>query len=369
MKIKQIFWLAGALAMAAGLVNAENMTFTCAATIDATAAGTCAYLNTVVAGAYTSTFTNVNANIYIQYGTTGLASSTTGFFNSLAYGGAGGYLADLTANSVASGNAIQVAGVAALNAIDSGTYYANSTVSITSALGSALGIAGAGLTGTTGPAAGNTACAIGTAGCYNGVVTLTNAPGTWYYDQQGGTEASDVYDVYAAVYHEVDEILGTSSCIGTQASNNLLTDDCDGAFKNGITGNPSDIDLFRFNSAGTLALNNAVIGQNDAGGNPYFSYNGGATNGANGKIYNTVANGDDYADYRSVCPGGPFAIQDAEGCPGTDKGLSILNDGGAEINELNAIGYDLTSATPEPGTMSLFGLALAGLVAYKSRRA
>ena len=157
-------------ALAAALPAFGTTSFTCASNIDGTVAGTCNYLNTIVAGNYDGTFSNVSANIYIQYGTTGLASSTTGFYNSISYAT---YLADLTANSVASGNAVQIAAVAALTANDAA--YAGDTVIITSALGSALGIAGSSLTGTTGPAAGNNPCTIGTAGCYNGVITLSNA--------------------------------------------------------------------------------------------------------------------------------------------------------------------------------------------------
>jgi hypothetical protein len=45
-----------------------------------------------------------------------------------------------------------------------------------------------------------------------------------------------------------------------------------------------------------------------------------------------------------------IAVQDAEGCPGEDKGLSILNDGGGEINILNAVGY--VRVTTTSGTLT-----------------
>ena len=357
------FRLATLVLICGAMAHAGSITFTCAANIDATQAGTCAYLNSVVAGDYSSTFSNANASIYIQYGSTGLASSTVGFYNSLTYAQ---FVADLTANSLSSGNPVQAAAVAALNSVDSATFGANSTVVVTSAEAMALGVPSASLIGTTGPAAGNNPCTIGTAGCYNGVVTLTNAANTWYYDQNGGTEPSNRYDVYAATEHEVNEILGTSSCMSTQSGSGLLTDPCDGAF--GGTGTPSSTDLYRYNSKGNLALNSSYIGLASAPAGAYFSYNGGNTNGANGKVYNTLSNGNDYADFTTTCPGGPYTIQDAQGCPGTDKGLTIRNDGPSEINLLNALGYDVTATVPEPGTMVLIGAGLVFLAGRLRRR-
>lgn len=354
------FVLAAVLFAGIGTAYAGPITFTCAANIDATMAGTCNYLNTIVANDYTSTFTNVAASVYIQYGATGLASSTVGFYNSLSYGT---FVADLTANALASDNPVMLSAVASLNTVDALTYYSTGKVVVTSAEGEALGVPDASLVGTTGPAAGNNSCTIGTAGCYNGVITLTNVVSNWYYDQNGGAIPAGQYDVYAAVEHEFDEILGTSSCMSTQSNTGRLTDPCDVL---GGNGNPSSTDLYRYNSAGNLALNNAYIGLGGAPGLAYFSYNGGTTNGANGFVYNTASNGNDYADFTSSCPSGPFSVQDAQGCPGKEQGLSIKNDGGAEVNILNALGYEI--ATPEPTTIALLAAGLA-LMAGRRRRA
>ena len=70
----------------------------------------------------------------------------------------------------------------------------------------------------------------------------------------------------------------------------------------------------------------------------YFSYDGGMSDGANDFLYDTTANGNDYADFLANCPAGPLGIQDAQGCPGNEAGRRILNDGGAELNILNAVG-------------------------------
>jgi len=112
-------------------------------------------------------------------------------------------------------------------------------------------------------------------------------------------------------------------------------------------------------------VNSSYTGLSGAPSGAYFSYDGGTTNGANSFVYNTNANGADYADFLNNCPAGPLSVQDAYGCPGVDAGLSILNDGGAEVNILNAVGYDL--AAPEPGTMALFGLGLTAIALYRRR--
>jgi len=66
-------------------------------------------LNTTVAEHYTSTFSNANADFYIQYGATGLASSTTGTDNQVTYSQ---YAAALAAAAAASGNTVQIDAVA-----------------------------------------------------------------------------------------------------------------------------------------------------------------------------------------------------------------------------------------------------------------
>jgi hypothetical protein len=187
-----------------------------------------------------------------------------------------------------------------------------------------------------------------------------------YWNQEVGSQTSSEYDFYSVVEHESDEVLGTASCIDTQ-SGGVLTDPCN--TPTGDTGAPSAVDLFRYNSAGNLALNYAAcIGTASCSAGAYFSYNGGSTNGApGGSVYNTVANSNDYADFVSrACPGGPYYVQDGTGCPGSHP--MINTDGGAEINILNAVGFELNESTPEPGAMALVGGGFAILFGVKEYR-
>ncbi len=309
----------------------SGMVYTCAPNV---AAATCNYLNTTVAGYYNDTFTNANANVYIQYGTTSLGESVQ-YLNFLTYD------QYVTAyGSIPNKSAIQISAQSALSTYDA-TPYGGDYVMVTSALGTALGF-----TGATGITTSEAACSIGTSGCYNVLITVTNDPETpLYYDNLGGTEPADAYDFYAVVEHETDEALGTTSCVTTQTD--PLSDPC--GTDTDETGTPSAVDLFRYSSAGNLVLDSSLSTTPGA----YFSYNGGSTDGSVGtgaapKYYNTLDNGDDYADYVASSPNCATneAIQDATGCPGADGGLTILNDGGSEINILTAVGYQVP---PPPG--------------------
>ena len=68
-----------------------SIVYTCDGSV---ATSTCNYLNGTVAALYNNTFTDANASIYVQYGNTGLAS-TSAFLNAVPYSD---YVAALTAN-------------------------------------------------------------------------------------------------------------------------------------------------------------------------------------------------------------------------------------------------------------------------------
>jgi hypothetical protein len=324
-----------------------GIVYTCAPNVPAS---TCNYLNTTVAGYYNNIFTNANANIYIQFGVTGLGASD-GFINLVHYTP---YVTALTNKAVKS--SIQASALSAINTYATPAYGTQNIVGISVSLGTALGF-----TGLIGINAAETAsCTPYTSGCYNEVITVADAATqaqegfSLYYDDQGGTEGPNQYDFYAVVQHETDEVLGTSSCISTQSSSGL-SDECDGPVS-GSNGIPSVVDLSRYSSPAHLALDTSpstTAGQ-------YFSFDGGVHYGIIGdggsqKIYNTLDNGDDFADYISSSPdcGTNQAVQDAEGCPGEDGGLTILNDGESEITILNTDGFDIPEAvltSPAPGS-------------------
>jgi hypothetical protein len=88
-----------------------GVVFTCAPNV---AAATCSYLNSTVAADLNDTFTNANANIYVQYGATGLGS-TTQYDNYVTYDQ---YVAALNANTNKS--AIQQSALSALSTYDAG---------------------------------------------------------------------------------------------------------------------------------------------------------------------------------------------------------------------------------------------------------
>jgi len=324
-----------------------GIVYTCASNVPTS---TCNYLNTTVAGYYNSVFTNANANIYIQFGTTGLGASD-GFINLIHYTP---YVTDLTNKPVKS--SIQASALSAINTYATPAYGTQNIMGISVALGTALGF-----TGLNGINAAETApCTPYTSGCYNEVITVADAASqasggfSLYYDDQGGSEAANQYDFYAVVQHETDEVLGTSSCISTQNSSGL-TDECDGPVT-GSNGIPSPVDLLRYASPGKLALNmtpSTAAGQ-------YYSFDGGVHYGIGGdggspKVYNTLDNGGDFADYVSSSPdcGTNQSIQDADGCPGEDAGLTILNDGESELTILNTDGFDIPESvltSPAPGS-------------------
>jgi hypothetical protein len=96
-------------------------------------------------------------------------------------------------------------------------------------------------------------------------------------------------------------------------------------------------------------------------GSACFSVNGGTTDL---KPYNNTTNGDDFGDWSTGC----VNVQDATGCPGPVAGFQHDIAPNAEIELLNAVGFNLNSqGVPEPGTMGLLGASLLALALGRKR--
>jgi hypothetical protein len=119
------------------------------------------------------------------------------------------------------------------------------------------------------------------------------------------------------------------------------------------------LDLFRFtsnhNRTFSVGSNTSCTQASDT--NACFSIDGGTTLLLG---YNNQNNGADTGDYSSACA----HLQDSVGCPGQSFNLSAS----AELLEMDVVGYTRAAAvTPEPGTVSLVALGIAGLLFARRR--
>ena len=280
-----------------------GLVYTCDPTITAMLATVCDTLNTKIAALYSSAFTNVNANIYITLGSTGLGASTWAV-NEFSYSS---FRAAVIAKASDANDT-----TADTKSLPVANPFGSDLVGVAGALQRALGLSAEGGSGL--EVDGTTTCTLGTAGCYDGIATLSNT--SPYYFRTGEISVNE-YDFFTVVEHETDEILGTPSCA-------LL----------GCSGLVFPADYFRYHSNGTRSFGAGTVNPCSASDstNACFSLDGVHML----QQYQNVASGGDGGDWSIDCAS-PL-VQDEALCAGV-AGVDISPP--AEMLVLDVIGYTL----------------------------
>ena len=269
------------------------------------------YLNTTIAGWYEANITTpISVSIFLTYGTTNLGANTTGS-GTVTYSQ---YLSALQSHS--SGDANDVSALASLPAGPNNPADGTSSMQVTTANLRALGFTAPPSLTASGVPAGTP----GAPGTYDGVIVMSNAPGTFYYSNLGGTQPSNEYNFYTAVEHQVNEVLGLGSGLVTN-----------GPTLSSTGAEPED--LFRYSAPGVHSYGPlGTAGMTGA----YFSVNGGVTNL---NTFNNLANGSEAGSWVPI-PGTP-QVQDDPLTPGT---APLMVPGNVETTALDVIGYNFAGA-------------------------
>ena len=149
---------------------------------------------------------------------------------------------------------------------------------------------------------------IGVGGAYDGIITINSAAAFTFTRPP----ANNTYDARRSVEHEIDEVLGLGSTLGTSL------------------GDKRPQDLFSWSSAGVRSISSS--------GSRYFSIDGGTTDIVG---FNQNSNGD-FGDWLSgACPQATPYVQNAFSCQNQVSDVTATSPEG--IN-LDVIGYDLIVA-------------------------
>jgi hypothetical protein len=307
------------MALAAGTpVYASNLTITptfdSSITSDPNAAAIEGIINSAISS-YEADFSNpIDVTIDLQEMTSGLGQSSTTLYT-LPYST---FFSAYQTNAVSNNN---VTALAALGtSVQSGPdnpVNGDPSLDIKTADIRALGIG----------------CSCPPIGGFDGVIGL-NTSITFPPNEKNGSS----YSLLATTEHEMDEVLGLGSTLGSS-----LTE-------------PQPEDLFRYDSLGHRTFTTS------SGALAFFSVTG-QTDLAQ---FDNQNDGGDFGDWQSnPRPGGVQPkVQDAFATPGATPQL------GVELIALQAVGYDEISSVPEPSSVYFFIVALPvfGLFARRHAR-
>jgi hypothetical protein len=295
----------------AGLVIVP--TFGASITSDPNAAAIEGVINNAIA-VYGAKFSDpITVQIQFNEMSSGLGSSTTGFYN-VSYAT---YLAALTADATSANDATALAH---LPAGPNNPVTGSSTINVKSANLRAVGLAGAPIVN----------------GSFDGLIGLNTS-----ITDVGSPGTSGTYSLLATVEHEIDEVLGLGSSLASIPFGTIFPED-----------------LYRYDASGSRSFTTSSTAQ------AFFSIDG-TTDLAQ---FDNQNDGGDFGDWQSnPLPGGVNPqVQDAFATPFSHPTL-----GTNEITALDVIGYTLTQqvVAPEPASLTLlgFGVASLGLRAWRRK--